>query len=41
MVWQCINEERDKMSFMWMKLTLIHSYLDNLCVACNLENNSR
>jgi hypothetical protein len=29
-----------KMSFIGMKLSL-HSYLDNLCLACNLENNNR
>jgi hypothetical protein len=38
MMWQCINEERGKMSFMKMTPSL-HSYLDNLCLACNLENN--
>jgi hypothetical protein len=40
MMCQCINEERDKMSFMRMKPSL-HSYLDNLCLSCNLENNNR
>jgi hypothetical protein len=40
MMWQCINEERGKMSLMRMTL-LIHSYLDKLCLACNLENNNR
>jgi hypothetical protein len=39
-MWQCINEERGKMSFMRMKPSL-HNYLDNLCLACNLENNNR
>jgi hypothetical protein len=28
------------MSFMRMKLSL-HSYLDNLCLTCNLENKNR
>jgi hypothetical protein len=37
---ECINEERGKMSFMRMTLP-IHSYLDNLCVTCNIENNNR
>jgi hypothetical protein len=39
MMFQCINEKREKMSFMRMTLP-IHSYLDNLCLACNLENNN-
>jgi hypothetical protein len=39
-MWQCINEERGKMSFMRMKPSL-HSYLDNMCLACNLENNNK
>jgi hypothetical protein len=32
--------KRDKMSFVRMTLP-IHSYLDNLCLACDLENNNR
>jgi hypothetical protein len=39
MMWQCINEVRSKMSFLRMTLP-IHSYLDNLCLACNLENSN-
>jgi hypothetical protein len=39
-MWQCINEERGKMSLMRMTLP-IHSYLHNLCLACNPENNNR
>jgi hypothetical protein len=39
MMCQFINE-KDKMSFMRMKLS-VHSYLNNLCLACNLENNNR
>jgi hypothetical protein len=38
-MWQCINEVRGKMSFMGMKPSL-HRYLDNLCLACNLENDN-
>jgi hypothetical protein len=40
MMWQCINEERGKMSFIGMTPP-IYSYLDNLCPTCNLENNNR
>jgi hypothetical protein len=40
MMWRCINDARGKMSFMRMKPSL-HSYLDNLCLACNVENNNR
>ena len=36
MMWQCISEERGKMDFMGMK-SCVHSYLDRLCLACNLE----
>jgi hypothetical protein len=40
MLWQCINEERSKISFMRLTVS-IHSYLNNLSLACNLENNNR
>ena len=40
MMWQCISEERGKMDFMGMK-SCVHSYLDRLCLACNLGNNNR
>ena len=39
MMWQCISEERGKMDFMGMK-SCVHSYVDRLCVACNLGNNN-